>query len=161
MLISHSSGGCTIHDLGASWFSSGESSLPSLQMVVSLLCPHMTEWRSSGVSSSSYKGDNPIVGVFTSWSHLNWFISQSPYLQILSCLGLGFHHLSWGGGYTSTQAFLVAQWWRIHLQCRRCGFSPWIGKIPWRRKWQPTLVFLEDLVGLHTVDEVSKESDTT
>ena len=27
-------------------------------------------------------------------------------------------------------------------QCRRCGFDPWVGKIPWRRKWQPTLVFL-------------------
>ena len=22
-------------------------------------------------------------------------------------------------------------------QCR-CGFNPWVGKIPWRRKWQPT-----------------------
>ena len=22
------------------------------------------------------------------------------------------------------------------------GFNPWVGKIPWRRKWQPTLVFL-------------------
>ena len=27
-------------------------------------------------------------------------------------------------------------------QCRRHGFDPWIGKISWRRKWQPTLVFL-------------------
>ena len=27
-------------------------------------------------------------------------------------------------------------------QCRRCGFDPWIGKIPWRMKWQPTPVFL-------------------
>ena len=30
-------------------------------------------------------------------------------------------------------------------QCRRhrrCGFDPWVGKIPWSRKWQPTLVFL-------------------
>ena len=26
--------------------------------------------------------------------------------------------------------------------CRRCGFSPWIRRIPWRRKWQPTPVFL-------------------
>ena len=29
-------------------------------------------------------------------------------------------------------------------QCRRCkrhGFNPWFGKIPWRRKWQPTPVF--------------------
>ena len=23
-------------------------------------------------------------------------------------------------------------------QCRRCGFSPSVGKIPWRRKWPPT-----------------------
>ena len=27
-------------------------------------------------------------------------------------------------------------------QCRRPGFNPWMGKIPWRSKWQPTLVFL-------------------
>ena len=45
--------------------------------------------------------------------------------------------LSWLQG-----ASLMAQWWRICLQCKRCGFSPWSGKIPWRRKWQPTPVFL-------------------
>ena len=30
-------------------------------------------------------------------------------------------------------------------KCKRCmryGFDPWVGKIPWRRAWQPTLVFL-------------------
>ena len=27
-------------------------------------------------------------------------------------------------------------------QCRRHGFNPWVGKIPWSRKWQPPLVFL-------------------
>ena len=29
-------------------------------------------------------------------------------------------------------------------QCRseRCGFDPWVGKIPWRRAWQPTPVLL-------------------
>ena len=26
--------------------------------------------------------------------------------------------------------------------CRRCGFDPWVGKILWRGKWQPTPVFL-------------------
>ena len=39
----------------------------------------------------------------------------------------------------------MAQWWRIHLQCRRCkrsAFYPWIGKIPWSRNWQPKPVFL-------------------
>ena len=33
----------------------------------------------------------------------------------------------------------------MHLLCRRhrrCGFSPWLRKIPWRRAWQPTPVFL-------------------
>ena len=29
-------------------------------------------------------------------------------------------------------------------QCQRPGFSPWIRKIPWRRKWQPTPVFLPE-----------------
>ena len=24
---------------------------------------------------------------------------------------------------------------------KRCGFTSWVGKIPWRRKWQPTPVF--------------------
>ena len=27
-------------------------------------------------------------------------------------------------------------------QCRRRGFHPWVQKTPWRRKWQPTPVFL-------------------
>ena len=29
-----------------------------------------------------------------------------------------------------------------YLQCRRYRFDPWVGKIPWSRKWQPTPVFL-------------------
>ena len=40
-------------------------------------------------------------------------------------------------------------WWlsgkESTCQCRRCkrlGFDPWVRKISWRRKWQPTPVFL-------------------
>ena len=37
-------------------------------------------------------------------------------------------------------------WWLLRLsvclQCVRPEFDPWVGKIPWRRKWQPTPVFL-------------------
>ena len=29
---------------------------------------------------------------------------------------------------------------RVCLQCCRPGFDPWVGKSPWRRQWQPTLV---------------------
>ena len=41
--------------------------------------------------------------------------------------------------------FLGLPWWlrwlRIHLKLRRPTFDPWVGKIPWRRAWQPTPVF--------------------
>ena len=37
-------------------------------------------------------------------------------------------------------------WWlrskESACQCRRRRFDPWVGKIPWRRKWQHTPVFL-------------------
>ena len=46
------------------------------------------------------------------------------------------------------------------------GFDPWVGKIPWRREWQPTTVFLpgefhgqRSLVGYGACGY--KESDTT
>ena len=44
---------------------------------------------------------------------------------------------------TSWAVFLVEVFCllRICLQCRRPGFNPWVGKIPWSRKWQPTPVF--------------------
>ena len=49
---------------------------------------------------------------------------------------------------------------------RGCRLDPWVGKIPWRRKWQPTPVFLpakshgqRTLVGYRLWD--LKDSDTT
>ena len=33
------------------------------------------------------------------------------------------------------------------FQCRRCkrqGFDPWVGEITWKKKWQPTPVFLPE-----------------
>ena len=37
--------------------------------------------------------------------------------------------------------------WRLSCkkpscQCRKLKFDPWVGKIPWRRAWQPIPVFL-------------------
>ena len=58
------------------------------------------------------------------------------------------------------------RWQRIHLQYGRPGFNPWVGKIPRRRKWQPTLVLLPgESHGQRTLVGYSpwgcKESDTT
>ena len=37
-------------------------------------------------------------------------------------------------------------WWfngkESACQSRRCGLDPWVRKIPWRKKWKPTPVFL-------------------
>ena len=39
-------------------------------------------------------------------------------------------------------------WWRVGLQWGRPKFDPWVRKIPWRREWLPTPVFLPgDSVG--------------
>ena len=34
------------------------------------------------------------------------------------------------------------RWQRICLDCGEPEFNPWVRKIPWRRAWQPTSVFL-------------------
>ena len=58
------------------------------------------------------------------------------------------------GYFYSLTALIVNSYFRLPrwlsdkesaCQCRRHrrhGFDPWVGKIPWRRKWQPTPVFL-------------------
>ena len=75
---------------------------------------------------------------------------------------------TWLGNWTTT---VIAAWLPRWLSCKgsahqhkRCGFNLWSGKIPWRRKWQPTPVFLpgkshgeRNLVGCCPVHGVAKE----
>ena len=45
--------------------------------------------------------------------------------------------------HSSILASLIAQSVKvIRVQSRRPGFNSWVRKIPWRRKWQLTSVFL-------------------
>jgi len=46
--------------------------------------------------------------------------------------------ISWGFPSGGSGKESACQWRR----CKRQGFSPRVGKIPWRRAWQPTSVFL-------------------
>ena len=63
--------------------------------------------------------------------------------------------------YSILELPLWLSWWRIHLQCERPGFNPWVGKIPWRRERLPTPVFLPgEFHGLYS-PWGCKESDTT
>ena len=67
-----------------------------------------------------------------------WGISGGKY--ITECAETSSRHLK---GYFVR---IWLPWWlrglSICLQCRRPGFDPWVGKIPWRRKWQPPPVLL-------------------
>ena len=56
-----------------------------------------------------------------------------------TCLGAKFKAVSKLGFPGGTSGKEPTCQYRRH---RRCGFSPWVGKIPWRRKWQLTPVFL-------------------
>ena len=70
-----------------------------------------------------------------------WHVSHQVFTSLTKALKLGHFPLStlqvglprWCSGKEST------------CQCRRCkgcSFNPWVGKIRWRRKWQPTPAFL-------------------
>ena len=61
------------------------------------------------------------------------FIHSFSYLLSIYCVP-----------WVSQMALVVAPL-ETTCQCRRDkrhGLDPWIGKVPWRRAWQPTLVFL-------------------
>ena len=83
-----------------------------------------------------------VSSVFSSWSVStsprqysrivpaldHWHLLSRDYVLIYSCI-----FRAW--------ASLVAQLVKNPPQCRRPGFNPWVGKIPWRRARPPTLVF--------------------
>ena len=60
-----------------------------------------------------------------SLSKLKWLVQSQDRIQ----------------GQAWLRVSLVAQWQRISCQCGRRGFDPWVWKIPWWRKRQPTPVF--------------------
>ena len=68
---------------------------------------------------------------------MKWW-DQMPWSSFSECWALRLSQIFFilkgfpGGSVTKESA----------CQCRRCGFNPWVGKIPWRRKWQSTPVFL-------------------
>ena len=63
-------------------------------------------------------------------------------LQSMGSERVGHHWVTKHTHRESEMVSLVAQQERICLQSRRPGFDPWVGKIPWRRAWQPTPGFL-------------------
>ena len=90
----------------------------SSQSLGTVLCPREPCWTGiTGRTGGGPRSKRTIL--YPSWAHLISFLS----------LGL----CQWLSSKESA------------CQCgrhRRRGFNPWIGKIPFRKTWQPTLVFL-------------------
>ena len=70
----------------------------------------------------------------------------SKVIQLYICIYILFHILFHYGLLHDSKYINGLPWqlrqWGIHLQCRRQRLDPWVGKILWKRKWQPALVFL-------------------
>ena len=85
-------------------------------------------------------------GTATHSSILAWRILWTEEPGRLQSMGPQRVGRNWATFTHSLMHILVLTWWldgkESACQCKRCGFDPWVGKIPWRRKWQPTPVFL-------------------
>ena len=82
-----------------------------------------------------------LLTAYLVWNTGNYSFLKTP---PLNTLGNRCHHLyfkgegieAWRGGPSGKESA---------FQCRRCNtcrFHPWVGKIPWRRQWQPIPEFL-------------------
>ena len=71
----------------------------------------------------------------TNWGYrngMNWETETDMYTLLILCIKyMGFP----GGSDGLRQVKNPPAMWRLR-------FNPWVGKMPWRRKWHPTPVFL-------------------
>ena len=72
----------------------------------------------------------------------NTFLKLSDHPWLALNLQLWIFHFLFALSFPVMRASWWLRWWRIYLQCRTPGFDPWVGKILWRRAWQPIPVFL-------------------
>ena len=80
---------------------------------------------------------------FLAWSIKSCFLRGDPCCHLTNTsLPDFFWFFSLLAPYALRGASLVAQMVMNPLKFGRPGFVPWVGKIPWRRAWQTTAIFL-------------------
>ena len=113
-----------------------------------LYSPWNSPGQNTGVGSLSLlQGIFPTQGSNPGLPHCRWILYQ---LSHKGSLCVNYHTCADETHLYANKLFLKPRiglplWlrqWRICLQCRRPGFNPWVGKIPWRKKWQPIPVSL-------------------
>ena len=124
------------------------------------------KWQSTSVLlPGESHGQRSLVG-YSPWGHKEWdtteqlhFPLASQYLQRVGSWLSKVHQIYICSAWISVQLFnntvIIKNFHGKFFQgnspvvestchCRRCGFDPWVSKFPWRRKWQPTVVFLPE-----------------
>ena len=84
--------------------------------------PWSRKWQPSPVFLPGKFHGRGSLGCYTQW------VAKSQ-----TCLRTHIYTLNFPGGSDGKA---------VCLQCGRPGFNPWVGKISWRRKWQPSPVLL-------------------
>ena len=140
-------------------FASNESENESHSVMFDSLRPHglHSPWNSSGQNSgvdslSLPQGIFPTQGSNPGLPHCRWILYQLSYqgshifemvvYDLKYCSIVMFSNM-WSLNICkwAFQVALVAK--NTPCQCRRhkrCGFDPWVRKIPWRKAWQPTSI---------------------
>ena len=80
---------------------------------------------------------------------MNIYVCIYMYEYVCVCVCVWIYMCIHTHTYTHTHTHIHIHglpWWlsgkEFVCQCRKLGFIPWVRKISWRRKWQPTPIFL-------------------
>ena len=124
----------------------------------------------------------PVPLALEAWNLNHWTAGEVPWILFKMCQWVEFlgHMVILFNFLRSCQTIFHSRWTILgflgstsgkkptcqYRRCRRCRFDPWVRKIPWRRAWQLTPVFLpgeshgqRSLVGYSPWGH--RESDTT
>ena len=105
-----------------------------------ILQARILEWVAVPFSrGSSQPRDQTQISCIVSRFFTIWAAREVPGVSVKSLLSLSSEPLP------SNHSNGLPWWLRSEestCQYRRRRFNPWVGKIPWRREWQPTPVFL-------------------
>ena len=78
------------------------------------------------------------LGKLQSW----WWTGRPGVLWFMGSQRVGHEWATELNWLTHFRASPIGSDGRVCLQCGKPGFYTWVGKMPWRGKWQPTPVFL-------------------
>ena len=117
----------------------------------------MSREQTAHLQASMFCADQPTQSPHPSTSSDGGPSLSGPQAHLITTPGPG----DWGSQSPEPGLPWWFSWDTIRLQCRRPGFEPWFGKIPWKRAWQPTPVSWPGEAQGRSSPRGRRESDVT